>query len=426
MLFTRLLAIALSLAAAACAGGARDEALPAGRAAARLADVLLPSGVHPLAARVSSGATLASLLHAHHVAEEEASAIVSIAASVFDPRKLRADQPYRLASDDEGRVRSFEYEVDGDRVLHVRRAAVTDPAFTAEMRPIEKLRKPAVVRGAIDRDGPSLFAAMDAAGETIDLSLALADVYGGDIDFNTDLRPGDSFELLVEKQFRDSDGAFAGYGPIVAADFENAGRRLRAVRFTPAGGVPGYYDERGVSMRRFLLKSPLKFEPVVTSAFSRSRLHPILREVRAHLGVDYRAPMGAPVIAVSDGVVVEAGDAGAAGRMVHLRHANGFESEYLHLSAIAVRPGTRVRQGELIGRVGASGLATAPHLDYRLKRNGAFVDPTTVHRAMPPADPVPAAQMAAFAAARDAALTRLSGTVAAHATTVHLKTAPRQ
>ena len=151
-----------------------------------------------------------------------------------------------------------------------------------------------------------------------------------------------------------------------------------------------------------------RFQPVVTSGFSRSRLHPILREYRAHLGVDYRAPAGAPVVAVSDGVVVSAGPSGGSGRMVHLRHANGFESEYLHLSAIAVRAGSRVHQGELIGRVGATGLATGPHLDYRLKKNGAFINPLTAHRSMPPADPVPAARMAEFTLVRDRAFAALS------------------
>ena len=220
-------------------------------------------------------------------------------------------------------------------------------------------------------------------------------------------QPGDRFELTVEKQFRDDD-AFAGYGPIAAAEFINAGRRVRAVRFTDADGKPAYYDERGVSMRRFFLASPLKFQPVVTSAFSRSRFHPILRAYRAHLGVDYRAPAGAPVVAVSDGVVVFAGSSGGSGRMVHLRHANGFESEYLHLSAITVHAGARVHQGELIGRVGSTGLATGPHLDYRLKKNGAFINPLTAHRAMPLPEPVPAARMVEFNELRDRAFAAFS------------------
>ena len=180
------------------------------------------------------------------------------------------------------------------------------------------------------------------------------------------------------------------------------------MRFTPEGGSPAYYDDRGVSMRRFFLASPLKFQPVVTSGFSAHRLHPVLREYRAHLGVDYRAPAGAPVVAVAGGVVVSAGDSGAGGRMVHLRHANGYETKYLHLSAIAVRPGTRVQQGDLIGRVGATGLATAAHLDYRLMRNGVFVNPITAFRSVPPADPVPESEMLAFAAVRDRAIAALS------------------
>src|SRR5262249_35215273 len=215
-----------------------------------------------------------------------------------------------------------------------------------------------------------------------------------------------SFSVLVEKQFRDGE-AFAGYGPVVVVEFVNAGRRVRAVRFTPDGGQAGYYDERGVSMKRFFLASPLKFQPVVTSSFSTSRFHPILGESRAPLGVAYRAPAGAPVVAVADGTVVSAGMAGGSGRLVHLRHANGFESEYLHLSAITVRPGMHVRQGELVGRVGSSGLGTGPPLDYRLERNGVFINPVTAHRAMPPADPVPAWAMRSFVAARDRVLGEL-------------------
>jgi murein DD-endopeptidase MepM/ murein hydrolase activator NlpD len=161
-------------------------------------------------------------------------------------------------------------------------------------------------------------------------------------------------------------------------------------------------------MRRFFLRSPLKFEPVITSGFSRSRFHPILREYRPHLGIDYRAPTGAPVVAVADGVVVEAGMSGGAGRLVHLRHANHLESEYLHLSAIAVHAGQHVHQGDLIGRVGSSGLATGPHLDYRVKRDGAFVNPLSAQRDLPPVDPISPAQMPQFVAARDDAFGRLS------------------
>lgn len=393
-----------SLAASAC--DTRSDARAAAFSPNRSAhDVPLAADIRAISARVARGATLASLLRAHDVAALDVAAVVGQAASVFDLRKVRAGQPYRLRTSLQGSLRDFEYEIDGDRLLRVVRSAAD--ALVASVVPIPKTRSVEIVRARIDDQAPSLVAALDAAGETIDLTLALADLFGGEIDFNTEVQPGDLVELTVEKQFRDNH-AFAGYGPILAAEFTNAGRHVRAVRFTPAGGSPAYFDERGVSMRRFLLASPLKFQPVVTSRFSRHRMHPILREVRAHLGVDYRAPEGAPVVAVADGVVVSAGMSGGSGRMVHLRHANGFETEYLHLSSIAVRGGSRVRQGDLVGRVGATGLATAPHLDYRLKQHGAYINPVTAHRLMPPADPVPSSQMVAFAAARDRAFSALA------------------
>ena len=371
-------------------------------------DIVLARELVTVSARVTSGATLASILRAQGVAAADAIDVVAQAASVFDVRKLRTAQPYRLQKSIDGALRWFEYEIDGDRFLRVSRQPTAPLAAT--VLPIPKTRRVETVQGRIARGTASLSAAMDAAGETIDLTLALADIFGGEIDFNTDVQPGDAFELTVEKQYRDDIG-FAGYGPVLAAQFVNAGRTVRAVRFTPPGGSAGYFDERGVSMRRFFLASPLKFQPVVSSGFSHARMHPILREVRAHLGVDYKAPAGAPVVAAADGVVVFAGMNGGSGRMVHLRHGNTFETEYLHLSSIAVRVGSRVRQGELIGRVGSTGLATGPHLDYRVKKNGSFVNPITAHRGAPPAEPIPPSQMTAFVAARDRAFAVLTPAV---------------
>jgi murein DD-endopeptidase MepM/ murein hydrolase activator NlpD len=397
-------ALLICLCCAACSAELpRDQAPPTalGRAAH---DIVLKSEKIVVSARVAACATLGSLLKALSIAAGDVALMIARAASVFDLRKVRANQPYRVETNLAGAVTRFEYEIDGDRFLRVSRTDGED--LEAEVLPIPKTRSVEHVSGHIDRSATSLVAAVEAAGETIDLTLAVAEILGGEIDFSTEVQPGDRFEVSVEKQFRD-DHVFAGYGPVMAVEFENAGRRVRAVRFAPEGGAPAYFDEHGTSMKRFFLASPLKFQPVITSGFSPNRLHPVLREYRAHLGVDYRAPAGSPVVAVSDGVVLSAGMFGASGRLVHLRHANGFESEYLHLSAISVRAGERVQQGEVIGRVGSSGLATGPHLDYRLKKNGAFINPVTAHRAMPPGDPVPAAQMAAFAAVRDAAFGEL-------------------
>lgn len=185
----------------------------------------------------------------------------------------------------------------------------------------------------------------------------------------------------------------------------------------PATGKAAFYDDAGRSLKRFFLRSPLRFEPRITSGFSRRRLHPVFRTYRAHLGIDYGAPTGAPVVAVSSGTVVSAGWSGGGGNMVRLRHAGGYESYYLHLSSFAkgVRAGVHVDQGQLIGRVGATGTATGPHLDYRLRKNGAFVNPLVEHRKLPPGEPIAAAQLLDFRATADATLQKLSAALSAEA-----------
>lgn len=164
-------------------------------------------------------------------------------------------------------------------------------------------------------------------------------------------------------------------------------------------------------MKRQFLRSPLPFEPRITSRFSYRRLHPVLGTHRAHLGVDYGAPTGTRVIAVAKGTVVSAGRSGGSGNMVRLRHTNGYETWYLHLSRFAkgIRAGVRVMQGQVIGYVGSTGLATGPHLDYRLRKNGTFVNPLIEHRNLPPGDPVPPEQMPDFRLVRDRLQAQLSG-----------------
>jgi murein DD-endopeptidase MepM/ murein hydrolase activator NlpD len=364
-------------------------------------DIELSAELRTISARVAAGTTITAMLSTA-LADKEASDLIERARAVFDIATIHANREYRIEQWATGLLKSFEYEIDKDRFLRVSRPN-GDAALVAEVLPIPKTRREQVVEGTVTRTQPSLLAAIYSAGETADLGLAVADILSGQVDFNNDVKLGDHFVVRVEKEFREKD-VFSGYGPVQFAEFQTAGRRLRAIRFTPEGGRPAYFDEHGRSVRRFLLQSPLKFQPTITSRFSRSRLHPILGDYRAHLGVDYRAPVGAPVVAVADGVVLQASANGASGRMVHLRHPNGFETEYLHLSAIAVRVGVRVAQGDVIGRVGATGLATGPHLDYRVKKNGVFVNPLTASRDTSSAPSVPADQMAAFTAARDVLL----------------------
>ena len=363
-------------------------------------DVHLAKDSEILRGFVPSRTTIAHLFEHHMIEGAETPVLVSSIASAMDVRKLRAGQPYTIDRMLDGRVRRFEYEIDADKRLSLERASLEGaPRFLATVERIPKQTTVVTVEGGIDRETNSLAAAIDKAGERIELALGMAEVFSGELDFNSDLQPGDKFRLLVERHTR--EGRLSGYGAILAAEFVNDGRTLRAIRFTPDGGSPAYYDENGRSLKRFFLKSPLKFEPRITSRFSSSRQHPILGYARAHNGVDYYAPAGAPVGAVAPGVVTMAGWTGGGGRTVKVRHSNGYETEYLHLSAIAVRAGTRISQGELVGRVGKTGLATGVHLHYGMKKNGRYVNPVVEHRNMPPGEPIAAGVMNVFMTERD-------------------------
>lgn len=369
-------------------------------------DLILARDSDVITGVIPARTTIVDLFDNHLIDGVEGTQLVSSIKSAIDVRRLRAGQPYSLDRLLDGRVRRFEYEIDGDRRLVVSRAALEGtPRFIATIDRIPKEIEVVAVEGGINRETNSLVASLDKAGERIELALAMADVFSGEIDFNSDLQPGDRFRVLVERHTR--EGRLSGYGPILAAEFVNVGRAMKAIRFTPEGGSPGYYDENGRSLKRFFLKSPLKFEPRISSRFSSSRQHPILGYARAHNGVDYHAPTGAPVGAVAPGVVTMAGWTAGGGRTVKVRHSNGYETEYLHLSSIAVRGGARVGQGDLIGRVGKTGLATGPHLHYGMKKNGRYVNPVIEHRNMPPGEPVAPQYMTMFTSERERYFTLL-------------------
>lgn len=400
-------------AAALVLGSCAREAAPPPKA--QRADVILPVETQIIESIVPRRATLESLLLDHELPGHLVQAAIASARAVFNPRQLRAERPYRLVVSVDGLLREFEYQIDADRFLRIVSRDRTAPErLDAEVLPYDKDTDVVAVQGRIDADHPSLFAAMDAAGERVQLAIALAEIFGGEVDFENDLQPGDTFEVLFETT--SYKGSFAGYGAILSARLLNDGKTLQAYRWvSPATAKAGYYDEHGRSLRRFFLASPLRFTPRVTSGFSLRRMHPVHRTVRAHLGIDYAAATGTPVVAVASGVVVSAGWAGGGGRQVRIRHAGGLESYYLHLSAFAkgIRAGTSVDQGQMIGRVGATGTATGPHLDYRLRRHGVFVDPRREHARQPPGAPIPAALHAAFQDARARIDEQLSATLAA-------------
>ena len=202
----------------------------------------------------------------------------------------------------------------------------------------------------------------------------MAELFAWDIDFNTELRVGDSFRILFEKNFR--EGSFAGYGEILAAEFVCQGKSYEAFRFVyPDTNEADHFDATGKSVRKEFLRSPLPYAAPITSRFSSSRLHPIYKVYRAHYGVDFGAPIGTPVRATGDGVVESSGWMGGGGKTIKVRHANGYATMYMHLSRILVNRGERVRMGQTIGRVGSSGDSTGPHLDYRILQNGGYINP---------------------------------------------------
>ena len=240
------------------------------------------------------------------------------------------------------------------------------------------------VRGVIDT---SLFEAVEAAGAHDQTAVALADIFGWDIDFVLDVRPGDAFVVTYQEIWR--DGTYVKDGPIEAAEFMNQGREFRAVRYTDPEGGSHYYTPDGKSLHKAFLRAPVEFTRV-SSRFNSARLHPILNRIRAHQGVDYAAPIGTPVRAAGDGRIVFAGVKGGYGNVVEIEHSRSIVTVYGHLSRFAhgTHSGAHVTQGTVIAYVGMTGLATGPHLHYEYRVNGVFKNPQTV--ALPGAAPIDA------------------------------------
>ena len=327
--------------------------------------------------------SLADLLKRRDFDNLEIHRIKEAVKPVYDLGKIRAGQQLRLSSLPDGPWKTLEYDIDETRFLVVRN---DEDGIKAEVKLVPFEVRPAFAWGVIE---DSLIGALDKAGEEDSLALDLVErCFGWDIDFNTDLRKGDSFRIFVEKKYL--DGRFVGYRDILAAEFTNNGNVFQAFRFTyPDTRTSDYFDENGGSRRKDFLRSPIKFmTPRITSRFSASRFHPIYKIYRPHYGVDYAAPIGTPVQATADGEVTFAGRDGAAGNTVKMRHKNSYETIYLHLSGFGrgVRKGALLKGGDIIGYVGSSGDSTGPHLDYRIIYHGGPVNP--LGHKFKPADPL--------------------------------------
>jgi murein DD-endopeptidase MepM/ murein hydrolase activator NlpD len=331
--------------------------------------------------------------------------LVASAQPVFDLRHLRAGNELDIGRSVLGELREVRYNIDTDRVLSI---APSGADFQSKIETIPSHTDEAGVSGKVEG---SLFQAVTDAGEKPELAMRLAEIFGWDLDFYTDPRPGDTFRVVVEKKTL-ANGEVASYGRILAAEYNNAGRVYSAILFRGPSGEPVYYTPEGKAMKKAFLHSPLKFAAPITSHFSLHRFHPILKEYRPHLGIDYGAPTGTPVQTIGDGRVIFAGRKGGDGNLVKVQHTNGYTTYYMHLSQILVRDGERVEQGQRIGLVGMTGLATGPHLDFRIELRGQFLNFERLP--LPPSDPVARRDWNDFAAARDHALAEMPALLSEH------------
>jgi murein DD-endopeptidase MepM/ murein hydrolase activator NlpD len=354
-----------------------------------------PSPNRALRGQVAKKATLGGILD-DVLSPPRIHELVETARPVYDLRRLDAGRPYRVSIRPDGQLEGFSYGIDDLKTLRVLRRQGRLEAEIVERRYDVNIEH---VTGTVRS---SLFGAIEDAGEQDQLALDLADIFAWDVDFNTEVQPGDSFTVGVEKLRL--DGRFVRYGRILAAEFRNGPRTLQALRYEAQSG-PGYYAPNGTPLRKAFLRSPLKFTRI-SSGFTGARFHPILGRTTAHYGIDYAAPLGTPVNASADGVVTLAGFDQGLGNTVKLRHPNGFETQYGHLSKLLARQGQRVTQGTPIGLVGSTGLSTGPHLHYIMFRNGAYANPLRVQ--LPPAEPIPDEARADFERVRTVAMRLLN------------------
>lgn len=358
----------------------------------------LPAGrfqVEP--GRVGRAETFSDLLDEHGVDYQTILTLAEAARPDFEVTDLQAGRPYRVYINPWlQQVRYLAYQIDALRYVvfdlrHPDRTRVVTRSVDHQW---------ATISGTVEG---SLYETLVESGGHPLLALRLSEVFAWQIDFFR-LRAGDTFRLMYEA--RSVGGDTVQPGDIVAAHVRHRGEDYYAFRFEAGDGDAEYFNREGQSLRRQLLKAPLQYSRI-SSGYTNSRFHPVLKEYRPHRGVDYAAPRGTPVRSVGEGVVQWAGYKGANGNYVKVRHNGTYTSGYLHLSHISVAPGERVQQGQTIGYVGSTGRSTGPHLDYRLWKYGTPVNPVTLE--LPPSQPVPLQHREAFRETVQALLPRLEG-----------------
>lgn len=310
---------------------------------------------------------LSMILERYQIDKVTIAKLVKASKSVFDVRNMAANKPYTvfLAKDNPDKAEYFVYQPNAvDYIVYDLRDSVQ---VYKEMKPTRTTVE--TIGGTITN---SLYEALQENGGDPDMAVYLSNIFGGVIDFYS-IKKGDWFKIEYDQQYVGDEPI--GAMKIRSAIFSQNGKEYQAHYFQPEGSSEGnYYDENGNSLQRFFLKAPLKFSRI-TSKFSNSRLHPILKVRKAHLGTDYAAPKGTPIIATGDGIVEDSRFTSANGNFVKIKHNSTYSTQYLHMTKTAVKRGQRVKQGQVIGYVGSTGLATGPHVCYRFWKNGVQVDP---------------------------------------------------
>ena len=390
-------AVLLALGVVGLAVPIREPAPPAITEAPAPAPAAAPEAAPPVEITLKRGETLETALRRGGLERAEAAAIVAGLRGQVNMRRLAPGERLSVKPAAPDGAPEITWTRSPAERYEIRS---TDGRWTvAAVRPDVETRVAAIAGEVRD----SLFASVERLGESAGLTARLVSLFEWDFDFAADSLPGDRFRFLVEKRYVGDE--LLGYGDILVAQYASAGRPvLTSVAFEEAGGRADYFDASGRSVKKMFLRAPLDFTRV-TSGFSHARHHPILGGLRPHLAVDYGAPVGTPVRAVADGVVTMAGWDGGFGLSLSLRHARGYETMYNHLSRLDVKRGERVRQRQIIGRVGTTGLSTGPHLDYRVRKAGVFVNP--LGEKFIPGAPVPAHRRAAFTVHVKALLERL-------------------
>lgn len=357
--------------------------------------------------KLSSNNTFYQLMTALNVPGPEILDITKKARPVFDLTRLREDSVLKAFTID-GRLQKIEYKFNDYEFLLVERDP--DGNMTARKEELPHETREVVVSGTIEN---SLYEDAIKAGADPQAVVALTDIFAWDIDFASDIRKGDTFKLLSEMLY--VEGVPVKTGRLLGAEMENGGKRYTAIYYEGKNGK-GFFDEKGRSLKKTLLKSPLRFRRI-TSKFSRGRYHPILKRYRPHHGVDYGAPVGTPIESAGSGVVKKAGWNGGYGNYVEIKHSNGYSTAYGHLSRIGkgVRSGVKVDQGQVIGYVGSTGLSSGPHLHYEVKVNGRLINPLSVKSL--PGTPIPKKEMGQFASVRDSVQHKLTSGGTAYAST---------